>query len=370
MDVASAHLARLGATSRPAGSAAAADARRYCADVLRGSGFTISERSFEYSKFPGAWATPLAGALVALFAVGIAFVHSAPRGFAVALMVALLIAGALFGYVAHAGVLDLRLMRRTGINLEATRGGEQPTVWLVAHLDSKWQPVSMLARVAGVILSFGGLVALSIISLAGHGAPGALTLAALGVTCCASIPLMLSYVGDRNDGTLDNASGVAAVLEAAEILARSLASDNTDRCLGVLITDAEELGLAGARAWARDRSRSPSRLPDVALNCDSLDDEGPLTVMYSSPAPRALLSTLGRAAGTMDEPLRVIRLIPGILTDHVALGDAGWTTLTLSRGTFRTLQRIHTSRDSLGTMRGTGIAGAARVLAQTATELC
>jgi hypothetical protein len=67
--------------------------------------------------------------------------------------------------------------------------------------------------------------------------------------------------------------------------------------------------------------------------------------------------------------VRVLRLIPGILTDHVALADAGWETLTLSRGTLRTLRRIHTSRDSLEFMRGTGIASAARVLAHTATEL-
>jgi len=34
------------------------------------------------------------------------------------------------------------------------------------------------------------------------------------------------------------------------------------------------------------------------------------------------------------------------------------------------LRRIHTASDTLATMRGTGIAGAARVIARTATELC
>jgi hypothetical protein len=95
-----------------------------------------------------------------------------------------------------------------------------------------------------------------------------------------------------------------------------------------------------------------------------------LTVMYSSPAPAAVLTAVRSAAQATNEPLRVIRLIPGILTDHIAFADAGWQTLTLSRGTVRTLQRIHTSRDRLDMMRGTGISGAARVLAQTATELC
>jgi len=62
-------------------------------------------------------------------------------------------------------------------------------------------------------------------------------------------------------------------------------------------------------------------------------------------------------------------LLPGVLTDSVALADAGWETLTLSRGSARTLQRIHTSRDTLAWMSGSGISGAARVLAITALEL-
>jgi hypothetical protein len=81
------------------------------------------------------------------------------------------------------------------------------------------------------------------------------------------------------------------------------------------------------------------------------------------------VALLAAAASATGERIRVLRLIPGILTDHVALADAGWETVTLSRGDLRTLQRIHTSRDSLASMRGTGIASAARVLARTATEL-
>jgi len=69
------------------------------------------------------------------------------------------------------------------------------------------------------------------------------------------------------------------------------------------------------------------------------------------------------------EYLRVIRMIPGVLTDSVALAAAGWTTATLSRGSLRTLQRIHTMADDTTSMHGTGIAVAARVLAGAASEL-
>ena len=357
MDAASAHLARLGATSRPSGSAAVTEARRYCAGVLEAMGFAVVERPFEYSKFPGAYATPVAGVLVPLFALGLLFAPSHSRACTAGLLIAGACVGLVFRYLGGRGVLDLLAFRRTGVNLEAVRGSGEPTVWLVAHVDSKWQPVSMIVRVLGVITSSIGLFVLALLSLVRTPGAGGLALGAFVVTFAGAIPLIMSYVGDRNHGTLDNASGVAAVLEAAAMI------PSTAR-IGVLITDAEEFALAGARAWARSRKAA------IALNCDSIDDTGSLTVMYSSPPPQEVLAAVDRASQANGEALRVIRLIPGILTDHVALAQAGWTTVTLSRGTIRTLQRIHTARDTLAEMRGTGISGAARVIAHTATELC
>jgi hypothetical protein len=322
---------------------------------LQALGFTTRERPFEYSAFAGAYATPLAGLLIIPFAGALAI---APRSVVTALIAATVLAlvNVAAGYVARRGVLDVPLARRNGINLEAARGAEEPLVWLVAHIDSKWQPVAMLVRVAGVLattIAFSGLILLAAVQ--GAVSPG-WTWSLFGLACAGAIPLMLSYVGARNHGAVDNASGVAAVLEAAAAIPASAR-------VGVLITDAEELALAGARAWAR------SHAPSIALNCDSVDDDGSLVVMYSGARPVRLVSLVAAAARSAGEPVRVLRLIPGILTDHVALADAGWETLTLSRGTLRTLRRIHTSRDSLEFMRGTGIASAARVLAHTATEL-
>ena len=355
MAAASPHLARLGAVSRPAGSAAAADARAYCADVLRALGFRTTERAFEYSAFVGAYATPLAGLLIIPFAGVLAV---APRSRTTALIAVLILAvvKVVASIATRRGVLSLPFARRRGVNLEAVRGGDEPRVWIVAHLDSKWQPVAMLARVAGVLSTTIALTGLILLALANAALPMTVTWAFFALACVGAIPLMMSYVGARNHGTVDNASGVAAVLDAA-------AAIPTTARVGVLITDAEELALAGARAWSR------SRTPTIALNCDSVDDRGSLVVMYTGSRPARLVSLFEQAASSAGQPIRVLRLIPGILTDHVALADAGWETLTLSRGDLRTLQRIHTSRDSLAHMSGTGIASAAQVLARTATEL-
>jgi hypothetical protein len=341
------HLAAIGRRSRPAGSAAAAAARGYCAEILRTAGFVVQERSFEYSRFAGAYATSIAGVVASLCAIGLYVGRRAPT-IGVAAAVVLVATVAALGWVGRAGVLEFPALRRSGVNLEAVRGVEEPLVWLVAHIDSKWQPVS--------IVTSAGLMALAVLALVRPADREGVAASMLMLTWLGSVPLMLSIVGDRNTGTLDNASGVAAVLEAAEEL-------RVGPRVGVLITDAEELGLAGSRAWVRGRS------PAIALNCDSVDDRGDLTVMCSRGAPAELVYGFQRAAAEQSERLRLIGLIPGMLTDHVPLAEAGWRTVTLSRGNLRTLSRIHTRRDTLVAMDGTGIASAARILARIATEL-
>jgi hypothetical protein len=356
VNAASPHLARLGAVSRPTGGAAIGDARAYCTNVLRELGFATSEQPFEYSTFAGAFAVPAVGVLIPPFAWLLFDAQSLSTGALIGLLAFAAVAALALRYTAGKGVLDLPILRRQGVNLQAVRGGEEPLVWIIAHLDSKSQPVAMMTRVAGIIAAAIGVGLLAIIAIARLEAPDALALALLGLAWVGALPLIFSFVRADNHGTLDNASGVATVLEAAAMIPATAR-------VGILITDAEELAVAGALAWSR------SRPPATALNCDSVDDNGPLVAMYSRSAPEQVVSRLSAAAVQNGEVLRVTRLIPGILTDHVPLAAAGWKTLTLSRGTFRTLQRIHTTRDTLDWMRGRGISGAARVLARTATEL-
>jgi hypothetical protein len=351
---AASHLSQLAAYPRPAGSHAAAGARAYCAQVLRAAGFRTEEQSFEYSAFSGAWAMPVAGAVASLCAALLYLGRGMPWLIAIAVTIVALTGGALV-WLGGSGVLDFPLIRRRAVNLQAVRGEAPPSVWLVAHVDSKWQPVSMFARIAGVVGTSAGIIVLFGLAVARAGADSA-AVTVLVLTWLFCVPLLMSIVEARNTGALDNASGMSAVLAAAELVPLSAR-------VGVLITDAEELALAGARAWADGRA------PGVALNCDSVDDEGQLTVMYSRRRPDSLVSRIERAGSARGETVRVMRLLPGVLTDSVALADAGWETLTLSRGNLRTLRRIHTSRDTLESMRGSGLDAAARLLADTATEL-
>ena len=354
------HLRALGRTARAAGSAEEHDAREYCAAVLRNLGFDVVSESFEYSAFPGRYGTAAAGAIAAvtvLVACWLAVVEgtivAATIAFGAGLLLLVLFAWSMLGDA----VLELPWMRSTAFNVVARRGAAPPSVWLVAHVDSKSQPLPMVARIAGVAILIVG-VALTGIALA-------LTLAAgssrtiLWIICA-----VLAVVGGRmvaasvvrNDshGAVDNASGVAAVLAAAALVDPTAA-------VGVLIPTAEELGLAGARAWVRAHAGERA----IVVNCDGVDDQGELTLMYTRARPESIVAAVQRAAGEV----RAVRMPPGMLLDSVAFASAGWTTATLSHGSMRTLRRVHTRRDTLESLAGTQVDPMAWVLARTAEAL-
>jgi len=250
------------------------------------------------------------------------------------------------------------LLRAHSINLEARRGN--PTAWLVAHLDSKSQTVPMLLRIASSV----GLAAVIAASLL------LLLLSMLGIKSAvfywplleiaatvAAIPSLLCLVRNKSPGAVDNASGVVAVLLASQSAA-------APRDLGVLITSGEELGLAGARIWARTAGSGL-----WALNCDTVDETGRWRCMYTGQKPKRIIAVAGSAAGSLSVGLRVGRLIPGILADSMVFADLGIEAVTLCRGTIATLARIHTRRDNSIALTGKGAAEASAILSALAKDL-
>ena len=349
-------LARIGAAARPAGSAAEAEARDFCAAWLRDAGFSVLERPFTYSALPGTWGTPIAG--LWLFVTAIVTGAGISRGGdaqdrAVLIAILAIAVLALAGWwLGRFGTRLIPLMRRRGVNLEARRG--VPTVWLIAHLDSKSQPVSLLTRARAaivVVISWAGVLMVWMAShlLSVH--PAILQSVLLVPTICAAVaavPLLLSWVGSQGAGSLDNATGVAAILGAARLV--DLATP-----IGVVVTSAEELGLAGARAWVEGVPRG------VAVNCDGVDDQGDLAITTSGPGRE--LWHLASLASVWGPAIRIRRGLPGVLLDSTAFADQGWPACTISRGNRSSLARAHTTRDTLDALSGTGVEKVAGVIA-------
>jgi hypothetical protein len=102
----------------------------------------------------------------------------------------------------------------------------------------------------------------------------------------------------------------------------------------------------------------------LALNVDGVDDTGPLAGLVAGSAGRRL-----DAALATERAVVVRRVPPGVLVDAIALADAGFEALTVSKGTLRTLARIHTPRDSLAALSGEGVPEAARLVRRLAVAV-
>ena len=359
-------ISELAQKPRFAGSAEESAARALCRAELERAGFECRDLPFEFSEWPGRWGPPLAAAFQAatILAVAHMAVHHGPLATLVvgaALLTALMFAS---GDAKRRWTARFPLRRARSANLEAKRG--IPVVWLVAHSDSKSQTVPMLIRIASSVAlavvtasSFGvlllALVGVSLIGPVWH------LLAILAVLT--ALPSMLCFIRNDSNGVVDNASGVAAVLLAAR-------SASAPRDLGVLITSGEELGLAGARAWARAHARAGSAESGIRiLNCDTVDDAGDWRCMYTGPRPKQIAAAAETITGGPGVRLHVGRLIPGILADSMAFADVGIEAVTLSRGTLSTLARIHTRRDTSNAFGGSGAAEASVLLSALAKEL-
>jgi hypothetical protein len=353
-------LERLAQRPRFAGSQEEAEARALCRRELELAGFECIEQPFEYSQWPGKWGVPVAAAAQAatIFVVARTAMEQGP-------LIALLVGAALYVALLFASadakrrwITGFPFQRASSVNLEAGRGS--PSVWLVAHLDSKSQTVPMLVRIASSIgMAAVTLIATAVlvISLRGDRNPGGLWRAIEISALIAALPSILCWVRNRSPGAVDNASGVAAVLLAAQSL-------SSVRDLGVLITSGEELGLAGARLWA-----AKARPGIVALNCDTVDDSGGWRLMYTGAIPKRIKAAAEMISSpTVPRPV-MARMIPGILADSMAFADRSIESVTVSRGTLSTLARIHTRRDNSIAITGSGVAEASTLLAALTREL-
>lgn len=324
---------------RLAGTAAVAGAETAIAEQLTALGFTVhieafrtSDRRLRAPAVAGAAAGWLVLLLVPLlvlpFAAGWAVLVVGTAG---AALVALLAVGIAQGTVPVGSVeVDAR-------NLVATRG--DPSIWLIAHSDSKAQRFSLLSRaIVSLIGVLGGVALLALLVWRVFGAVpwGAVAPVAVCVLIASAAFAMTaaSPALDDSPGAVDNASGVIAALTAAHAL-----GSRAD--VGVLITGAEELGMEGARAWCAGKSH-----PVMFVNFDGVDARGTTLVAAHRGASPELADALAGALNEAGVPARVGRLPFGVLVDGVALARAGHGGVTVMRGTLRTLAAVHTPRDT------------------------
>ncbi|MEO7217256.1 MAG: M28 family peptidase [Gemmatimonadaceae bacterium] len=363
LDGEAARLLRLiGAHARPTGSAAESAARRVCAEWLAEAGFDVEEPAFTYSAWPGTWGTLAVGLALLLNAtillINISRGTSAGHAVAWALCALVpIVVGA--WWLGRYGTRKLPFLRRSGVNLEARRrlpeagANTGVNVWLVAHLDSKSQPMSLLLRSAASIAAGAAWIGLAVAlgPLAVYAASPGFAIVLAACAAIAAVPLLFSRPGTEGAGALDNASGVASIVLAARRIDQA-------GMVGVVLTSAEEFGLAGARAWVEGRMKG------VAINCDGVDDRGKVSITAGFRG-RELIGRV-RKGVFLGPEVRIRRSLPGILLDATAFSDRGWAACTISQGTLGSLARVHTRGDTLDSLTGAGVERTAAVIASLA----
>ncbi|HEX7051456.1 MAG TPA: M28 family peptidase [Longimicrobiales bacterium] len=354
--------AAIAALSRPrrTGSSGAAEAEAELRRRLEALDYEIHPLGFSFSTWPGRFGVPLAG-LAYLLATGLAVqaLIDGAAGTALGVLLLALIAFVLGARLAASAITAFPFGRIETANWLVQRPGARPRYVIVAHRDTKSQPISTFLRTAAVALALFAWLALAVLALLARLDPAwhwtALTIATAGLAAAAGVLLVACRVENESPGALDNATGLAALLAIAR-------REREQRDVAFLITDGEELGLAGARAAA-------PRLPPVhgIINLDGLDDDGPVRVIERFGWPRHgfaphLATALLAAASTLELPAARQDLPIGVLVDHMPFVAAGHPALTIMRGTFRSLRRVHRPEDTPDRTSGRGAADAAALV--------
>jgi hypothetical protein len=229
-----------------------------------------------------------------------------------------------------------------GITLIGVRPRRRVRTWLAAHYDSKGQPLSM----AGRLMWLGTAVAAIAGTLAAALLSGGLSLLWwLPAAALLAGWVALNTATDRTPGAVDNATGVLAVLAILDALP-------ADADVGALLLDAEELGLVGARALARERA---NLLADtVVINFDGLDDRGVVWALMHKrgPVTQAVAGALGVAPRSR---------LP-VLVDGIALAPPARECVTIMKGDWATMRVVHRPGDRADRLRLDGVGQVARAL--------
>lgn len=136
-----------------------------------------------------------------------------------------------------------------------------------------------------------------------------------------SIVLMAHYDSvTAGPGAADDMSGTAAILETVRALRAGppLRNDVT-----VVLTDGEEAGLHGARAWVREQL--PPSVPTVVLNWEARGVEGPSMLFQTSPGNAGLVDAWARSVPAPrgdSSQVEIYRFLPND-TDLTPVLDAG-----------------------------------------------
>lgn len=366
-----AHVRSLSELRRLPGTPGEGRARDYIIEAARLEGLEMESEEFDYSSAPLTVVLPLiCFALSALCLSGsLAYLAGSPFTAVVGGVLAALV---LLGLKWSRGfeTFAARGGPRRSANLVGTLPADEPRglVMLSAHYDSKSQVFPVVLRAAFFIAGFGGAALLGIALLA----VGVMKAAGVDATgsragfCVSLLPavlllaLVFNHTGNRSPGALDNASGVAIILELARVLAREPLGHLEVR---VVAFGCEEMGLCGSINYLEAHAGRLRARPFYMLNFDMpFSSSGTLGINtgFEVPVRRTSekLNRLAReAAEQMGFEVRGISLPVGAAADHMPWTRHGFE----ATGFVSASTRVHRPADSADRVDREGLRRAGEV---------
>ena len=146
-------------------------------------------------------------------------------------------------------------------------------------------------------------------------------------------------------GADDNASGSAAALEIARVLAEHSAKHD----LRFILFGGEEEGLYGSKQYVNSLSESERARISAVINMDmvaTLNTTSPAVLLEGAPVSRSLIRELAEAAATYTS-LTIQTSENPFNSDHVPFIDEGIPAVLTIEGTDSSNTNIHTENDTL-----------------------
>ena len=221
--------------------------------------------------------------------------------------------------------------------------GAPARVVFLAHYDSKSQRLPTGVRVALVVAVTIGCVVLALLSGVAWLAPGWIgfgaNLAVSSVVVFCLIALMFNASGNRSPGALDNASGMAVLLELARCW-QPRSGEPLD--VAFLATGSEEVGLDGARAFLQRHEWWLRERPTLLINLESVGAGNRVWLSGNAVA----VSMAEQIASRFAVPTGRFRVL-GAGMDHEPFAAAGLFALSLLGDVVGTSASLHSPRDGL-----------------------
>ena len=364
------HIAELSSMRRLAGTPGETAAQDYFREVFREIGIEERDEEFSYSDAALKLALPAMCLLIGAIGVmgSLAFLW---RTSLVIIPGAAMLVALFFGFK-WSSMFERFGLRgsRKSLNLVGEIGAAAASgrVLLSAHYDSKSQLMPVLVRASFFIIGYGlavlfgiAFIVLGVVFAAGQASLGgkAFFLVSL-LSPLMMLGLLFNFTGNRSPGALDDASGIAVILEVARVLAAD-PMNNLDVTIAAF--GCEEIGLCGSISYLLAHEEELRQRPFYMINYDiPFTSAGKLVLNTAFELPpvrtcRRLNKLLSETGKEMGIEVSGIYMPVGAGADHMPWVKHGFEATSLVSAA----SSIHSSRDTLQKVNREGLRRAGEV---------